>query len=316
MAEGEGRDPARFPRVVLGTICVPWTSGHELDSDLFHETVSSHVGMGIRDLYVFGTAGEGHAVDERRFDAVVQAFADATGRLGVEPMVGVISLSTMTALDRIERAMALGIRRFQVSLPSWGTLVEGEVRSWADTVLGRFPTGRFVQYDLRRAGRLMEPATYAAIAADHANLVGTKNGTWDVLRILALHRDAPMLRHFLTEMGYPFGCAVGRPGLLMSVSGANPAAGIRFFESGVRGDLGELLARQGELVAIEAALERAAGGSGAHMDGAFERMLHRLVDERFPMSQLPPYASVPEEGYRAFRDWLAATHPRWLPGAG
>ncbi|MEZ4596094.1 MAG: hypothetical protein R3C32_04180 [Chloroflexota bacterium] len=59
--------------------------GPRADSDLFHETVSSHVGMGIRDLYVFGTAGEGHAVDERRFDAVVQAFADATGRLGWSP---------------------------------------------------------------------------------------------------------------------------------------------------------------------------------------------------------------------------------------
>jgi dihydrodipicolinate synthase/N-acetylneuraminate lyase len=162
----------------------------------------------------------------------------------------------------------------------------------------------------------MEPAQYAAIAADHANLVGTKNGTWDILRILALHQEAPMLRHFLTEMGYPFGSAVGSPGLLMSLSAANPAAGIRFFEAGVRGDLGELLARQGELVAIEAALEAAAGDSGAHMDGAFERMLHRLVDDRFPLRQLPPYAPVPESGYHAFREWLAATHPRWMPDAG
>jgi dihydrodipicolinate synthase/N-acetylneuraminate lyase len=309
-------DQARFPRVVLGTICIPWTTRHELDVELLHETVASHAGLGIRDLYVFGTAGEGYAVDEARFDAVVTAFVDATARLGIEPMVGVISLSTMTVLDRIERAMAAGVRRFQVSLPSWGTLVDGEVRTWADTLFGRFPAAWFVQYDLRRTGRLMEPAAYAAIAADHPNLVATKNGTWDVLRILALHREAPMLRHFLTEMGYPFGCAVGRPGLLMSLSGANPAAGIRFFEAGLRGDLGELLARQGELVAIEAALERAAGDSGAHMDGAFERMLHRLVDERFPMAQLPPYAAVPEAGYRAFRDWLAATHPRWLPEAG
>ncbi|MEZ4596095.1 MAG: hypothetical protein R3C32_04185 [Chloroflexota bacterium] len=197
----------------------------------------------------------------------------------------------------------------------------GDARRGRGPVLGghrarAISTGRFVQYDLRRAGRLMEPATYAAIAADHANLVGTKNGTWDVLRILALHRDAPMLRHFLTEMGYPFGCAVGRPGLLMSVSGANPAAGIRFFESGVRGDLGSCSPVRGSWWQSRRHSSGRLAGRGAHMDGAFERMLHRLVDERFPMSQLPPYASVPEEGYRAFRDWLAATHPRWLPGAG
>ncbi len=309
-------DPARFPRVVLGTVCIPWTARLELDRDLFAETVALHAGLGIRDLYVFGTAGEGYAVDEERFDAVVATFVSIAGDLDIEPMVGLISLSTMTVLGRIERAMAAGVRRFQVSLPSWGTLADGEVRTWADLVLGRFPDAEFLQYDLRRTGRLMDPRAYAVIAADHPNLVGTKNGTSDILRILALHRDAPMLRHFLTEMGYPFGCAVGRPGLLMSLSAANPAAGIRFFQAGVHGDLGELLTSQAELVAIEAALEDAAGDSGAHMDGAFERMLHRLVDERFPLAQLPPYADVPETGYRAFRAWLAATHPRWLPDAG
>lgn len=309
-------EEARFPRTVLGTVCIPWTASWELDRELFMETVELHVRLGIRDLYVFGTAGEGFAVDEARFDAVVAAFTEVARPLGVEPMVGVISLSTPTVLGRIERAMAAGVRRFQVSLPSWGTLTDTEVRRYLDLVLGRFPDAAFVQYDLRRTGRLMDLAQYAAIAADHPNLVGTKNGTWDILRILALHRQAPMLRHFLTEMGYPFGCAVGEPGLLMSLSAANPAAGIRFFEAGVRHDLGELLARQAELVAIEAALEAAAGDSGAHMDGAFERMLHRLVDERFPLDQLPPYAPVPESGYVAFREWLAATHPRWLPDAG
>jgi dihydrodipicolinate synthase/N-acetylneuraminate lyase len=309
-------DTARYPRVVLGTVCIPWTEGWELDRERFTQTVELHVRRGLRDLYVFGTAGEGYAVDERRFDDVVGAFTQVAGALAIEPMVGVISLSTTSVIGRIERAMAAGVRRFQISLPSWGTLTDGEARTYLDLILGRFPEADFVQYDLRRMGRLMDPAQYAAIAADHANLVGTKNGTWDILRILALHREAPMLRHFLTEMGYPFGCAVGAPGLLMSLSAANPAAGIRFFEAGVAGDLGELLARQAELVGIEEALEAAAGDSEAHMDGAFERMLHRLLDDDFPLRQLPPYANVPEAGYQAFHAWLAATHPRWMPDAG
>ncbi len=112
--------------------------------------------------------------------------------------------------------------------------------------------------------------------------MGTKNGTSDILRIHDLLTDAPMLRHFLTEMGYPFGCSVGAPGLLMSLSSTNPPAGIRFLRSGIDGDLGTLLAQQGELVAIEVALEAAAGDSGAHMDGSFEKMLHELLDDALP----------------------------------
>jgi dihydrodipicolinate synthase/N-acetylneuraminate lyase len=230
---------------------------------------------------------------------------DEAGGLGIEPMVGCISLSTATIIGRIERSMAKGVRRFQVALPGWGVLTDGEVHTFADSVLGRFPDADFVQYDLLRTGRLIDPMLYAALAADHPNLVGTKNGTGDIMRIHGLLTGAPMLRHFLTELGYPYGSAV-----------ANPAAGLRFFQAGVVQDLGTLLAQQAELIPIEVALTEAAGDSGAHIDGAFEKMLHRVLDDRFPLRLLPPYADVPEEGYQRFRAWLGTTLPHWLPEAG
>jgi dihydrodipicolinate synthase/N-acetylneuraminate lyase len=307
---------ARYPRVVLATICVPWTEGHEVDEDLLCETVRDHAARGLRHLYLFGTAGEGYAVSDGQFDHVVDLYAAESAALGIEPMVGLINLSMSTTIGRIERAMARGVRRFQFALPGWGTLTDTEVRSFMDGVLGRFQTASFIHYNLMRTGRLISPSLYATIAADHPNLVGTKNGTSDILRIHGLLTEAPMLRHFLTEMGYPFGCSVGAPGLLMSLSSTNPAAGIRFFQSGVDGDLGTLLAQQAELVAIEVALEAAAGDSGAHMDGSYEKMLHRVLDDRFPLRMLPPYAAVPEAGYQAFRSWLDIALPQWAPGAG
>ena len=42
-------------------------------------------------------------------------------------MVGVISLSLGTILDRIERCRAKGVRHFQISLPSWGALGDSEL---------------------------------------------------------------------------------------------------------------------------------------------------------------------------------------------
>ncbi len=316
MSPPRGSDDARFPRTVLATACIPWTADWEVDEPLFRASIRQRVALGIRDLYVFGTAGEGYAVTERQFDTVVDLFVDEARTLGIEPMVGVISLSTMTVLERIERAMGRGVRRFQFALPAWGVLTDAEVAVYFRRVLDRFPEARFLHYDLMRSGRLMVPAMYARLAEAHPNLVGTKNGTSDILRIHGLLTEAPMLRHFLTELGYPFGCSVGAPGLLMSLSSTDPEAGIRFFQSGVEGDLGTLLAQQGELVAIEVALEAAAGDSGAHMDGSFEKMLHRLLDDRFPLRMLPPYSAVPEVGYLAFRSWLETTLPRWAPDPG
>ena len=73
-----------------------------------------------------------------------------------------------------------------------------------------------------------------------------------------------------------------------------------FFAGGLEGD----------------ALEAAAGASGAHMDGSFEKMLQRLLDDRFPLRMLPPYSAVPEAGFQAFRTWLEHTYPHWTPDAG
>jgi len=76
-------------------------------------------------MYVFGTAGEGHAVSEPQFDRIVRVFADEVAALAkslkreLHPMVGVISLSTTTIQERIRLARDLGITDFQISLPSW-----------------------------------------------------------------------------------------------------------------------------------------------------------------------------------------------------
>jgi len=42
-------------------VCIPWTERWALDRDLFAATVELRARLGIRDLYVFGTAGEGFA---------------------------------------------------------------------------------------------------------------------------------------------------------------------------------------------------------------------------------------------------------------
>ncbi len=309
-------DPARFPRTILPTVCIPWTEALEVDVPLFTEMVRGRLANGIRHLYVFGTAGEGHAVTEGRFDTIVRAFAEACADVPeAHPMVGLISQSTLTQVERVERAMALGIRDFQFTLPAWGVLTDDEVRAHARFLLARFPEARFLHYNLLRTGRLITAPLYAELAAEHPNLVATKQGTGDVLRIHALLTGAPMLRHFLTEVGYPFGCSIGgRPGLLQSLSSTNERAAWAYFRSGIEGDLAALGRAQLDHLALEDALVEF-GGAGPHMDGAFEKMMQKLVDERVPLRLLPPYRAVTDEGWAGYRDWMRANLPHLLPDA-
>src|SRR5438105_3145032 len=108
----------RFPACILATCVVPWSDDDTFLEDLFRRQVSTLLAHGTKHLYIGGTAGEGYAVSERQFDQIVAVFHDAMQQDGAEAMVGVISLSLPTIIDRIERAAAIGVRLFQISLPS------------------------------------------------------------------------------------------------------------------------------------------------------------------------------------------------------
>lgn len=312
----DANDPARFPRTILPTVCIPWTESLELDAALFGDMVRGRLANGIRHLYVFGTAGEGHAVTERQFDTIVRAFVDACSDTpDAHPMVGLITQSALTQVERVERAMAMGVRDFQFTLPAWGVLTDDEVRTHARFLLARFPEARFLHYNLLRAGRLVTAPLYAELADEHPNLVATKQGTGDALRISSLLTGAPLLRHFLTESGYPFGCSIGgRPGLLQSLSSTNERAAWAYFRAGVEGDLAALGRAQVDHLALLDAL-LACGGPGPHMDGAFEKMMQKLVDERVPLRLLPPYRAVSDEGWAAYKAWMQSNLPHLMPDA-
>ena len=106
-------------------------------------------------------------------------------------MVGIISLSLPTILERIAFAAACGVRTFQFSLPSWGPLNDHEMRRFFAEICGAFPDLAFLHYNLMRTGRLVRPQEYAELAAAHPNLVATKYGAGDPETVAGLLHYAP-----------------------------------------------------------------------------------------------------------------------------
>src|SRR5688572_19776713 len=157
-------DIARHPRCIMGTVCIPWTADYHLDESLFRHAVRDLLQHGTRQLYLFGTAGEGHAVSERQFHQITRLFIEEMARFDAPPMVGVITPSLSQAIERIEWAISMDVRRFQISLPSWGACTEAETFTFFQQICERFPQSQFMHYNLKRAGRLVTAPEYARLA--------------------------------------------------------------------------------------------------------------------------------------------------------
>jgi dihydrodipicolinate synthase/N-acetylneuraminate lyase len=300
----------RYPACILCTCVVPWDDAGNLIESLFVDEINRMLQV-TRHLYVFGTAGEGHAVTDRQFERIARVFHDTMRAGGAEPMVGVISLSLPTIVERIERARQIGVRQFQISLPSWGALTDDEMQTFFRATCGRFRDCQFLHYNLMRTKRLVTPEQYAQLADEHPNLVGTKNCSDSMDRLAGLLTLSPQLQHFPGEAGYVYASQLGECGLLASIA-SNRSAIQAFFDAGRRRDLPTLIAMHAEIAAIFKELI-AAVGSDAHIDSAFDKMLWKLQDERFPLRLLPPYQGASDAAFQRFAEFVRTKHPRWWP---
>ena len=288
---------------ILATAVVPWNERFEFEEATFRRQVQTIARNLTRHIYIFGTAGEGYAVSEKQFDQVTRAFWASAQESGVSPMVGLISLSLPTIIDRIERAYAIGFRTFQLSLPSWGVLTDVEVDQFFAATCGRFPDCQFHHYNLMRTKRLLTSAEYRRLADAHPNFVGVKASTADPAVLADLLTVSPRLRFFFTEMGYAIARRTHETGFLISLASVHPDRAKEF----VAGDDARRTADVADFYAMAATLKEIAVNR-FHIDGAYDKMLFRMSDPEFPLRLLPPYQYATEDDFNRFK---AALPVRW-----
>tara|TARA_Y100000590_G_C15254670_1_gene838833 strand:- start:2 stop:310 length:309 start_codon:yes stop_codon:yes gene_type:complete len=99
----------RYPSTIMATCVVPWTESYELDEERFRACICRHL-TGLTDsLYIFGTDGEGYAVSDRQFDQVARLFWNEMQAGDGRALLGVISLSPSTIVERIELGRDIGL---------------------------------------------------------------------------------------------------------------------------------------------------------------------------------------------------------------
>ena len=300
----------RYPQCILATCCIPWDDNQQFAENIFRHSVQGMVSRGTKHLYVFGTAGEGYAVTDQQFDQIVSVFAEEMLQAKASPMVGVISLSTGTIIERIERSRDMGVLDFQISLPSWGALSESELFEFFRQVCGRFPDCRFVHYNLPRTKRMVTGKEYGRLAAEHPNLVGTKNCGDSLSHIYSLMHDAPQLQHFLSESGYVYGSLFGECSILASFIMNWPRLR-ELLDAGKRRDIATLTAIQHEVTTVLRTLFEVVPDN--RIDGAYDILFEKMYNPSVPLRLLSPYTGSTDDEFHRFVKLLAERLPEWVP---
>jgi dihydrodipicolinate synthase/N-acetylneuraminate lyase len=299
----------RLPPTALATCVLPWDDRLRFDEQAFREHVRLVAAHMTRHLYIFGTAGEGYAVTETQFRDIARVFWDEARRCGATPMLGVISTSLGTVIERIEFGLELGYRQFQISFPSWGAVSDAERDAFFRDTCGRFAGAQFLHYNTPRGGRVLTGREYGRLAAEYASLAAVKFTSSDAAVVAELVRNSDPVQCFLTEPAYVLAPPDAGCGLLVSLSGARLGLPGRF--QAARGDglraLGQLAAAIDEL--LEDSFRAAC--PAAHMDGAYEKVLARAHGARLPLRLLPPHQGATEDAWRRFEAGLGQ-----LPGLG
>jgi dihydrodipicolinate synthase/N-acetylneuraminate lyase len=302
----------RYKRTVLATCCVPWSAPFELDEVMFRRSVRGLLSRGLSDLYVFGTAGEGHAVSDTLFARIVDVFLEEMAVGGATPMVGVISCSVATMRDRVRYCLERGCTNFQFALSGWSGGGATELRSVLQELCREFPEASFLHYNTARSGRIVPAREYRELADEFPNLVGTKYGAGNPEVLTELLMEVPELRHFFTELGFYYGSAVGPCGLLASISSTNPRRAWGYLREAEKADRGALAEDFGELAAMMAALRKAVG-EGSFVDGVYDKILAKVLEPEFPLALLPPQTCGAADAWQRYRDFLETHFPGWLP---
>ncbi len=302
----------RYEQCILATCCIPWTEDFRFEEAIFRRHVQRILDEGTDHIYIFGTAGEGHAVSDELFEEIARAFVDQMVSGGGVPMVGVINTSLATILKRIEFAGSLGVEDFQISVPAWGDCSFREAHRFFEVVCTRFPEFRFLHYNTVRGGRVLTASEYAEIAEAFPNFAGTKNVQDSLGTVAALVQTTPQLRHFFTEQPFAAACLMGLDaGFLISIAGTNWARAREFYRAGVTGDRDRVATDTFELERVRN-LVLTLRSDRRMSDGAYDKMYQRMLDEEFPLRLLPPYEYFTDEEFLTLKTRIQSISPGWV----
>lgn len=301
----------RYPAMALGAALIPWKEDFTLDEALFRRSVRNMTDSGLKYIYIFGTAGEGYAVNDEEFIHITRIFIDEMKRNGATPIVGCISISASQMIARLRSAYDLGARDFQISFPSWGALTDTEVDIFFHQVCDQFPDCKFMHYNNGgRSKKLLRAKDYIRLAGEIPNLASVKfmnDSLEDVINVVKA--DCP-IQFVLSEYGYGYGCLFGECSMLFSSISSHLPTAWRLFRAGQERDIDTIVELEKEVaVSQEVLFETCATPV---INAAYDKLYAKAAIPEFPMRLYPPYQTFSDEQVSNYFSQMQSRLPQWF----
>ena len=287
----------RYPVTMMCAACIPWTNDFQFDEASFRSEVKHLVDNAVKSIYIFGTAGEGYALNTKVFSQIVGVFLDECSKgENVMPMTGIISTSMMEILERIEIARDLGCKDFQIALPCWGALSNEEVVDFFKLVCNKFSDCRFIHYNNgARSKKLCTIDLYMKLAKEVDNLVAVKYSTSNTYEIYnTVKSDSPITFFLVDSGGYTYGSMVGTCGFLNSFASVDMNLAWKYFYAGQNNQykkLFELDQFYKELEACFSFIDR------DMIDSAYDKVIEKVANSDFNHFLFPPYKGLTDQEF-------------------
>ncbi len=226
-------------RGIWAGITLSWDEDYELDEAAFRENLRRLVEVRPHGIYVFGSTGEFHAVNDEEFRRVVDIMVEEVGPSGIPTQAGCNGLATREIIGKLKYAQGAGADGGQVALPSWMKLTEPEiVQFWRD-ISEAVPDLPLISYNISRTGWYMYAEQYRQIMEVAPNLIGIKWSGSPELDLQLLEETipaTPQLAHFLGEGNLLQGMRFGVQGCYSAWVFAWPRRTIQMFNLADQGN--------------------------------------------------------------------------------
>lgn len=288
----------RYPSVMMATALIPWDENYEFMPDVFKSQVNHMIAGGLKHIYLFGTAGEGYAVNNKQFITIVKLFSEIMAGDGLHPMVGLVDMSIARMKEKLEIAYSFGIREFQFSLPCWAQLNNTEIFNFFDALLPKYPNCKFLNYNLSKTKRLLEPEELFELAALHPNFVAVKQTRGEESDLAAIASSGTPLQFFVTERNFLNLSKMTECGLLMSISNTDLNMATKLFNACINKDFASADKFMNTFWDIRTEMINSI--TFPAIDGVYDKLYTKFNVPEFPLRLLPPYQYASDQTFEKF----------------
>lgn len=288
----------RYPSAMMATALIPWDENNNFMTEVFDRQVEHMIDGGLKHIYLFGTAGEGYAVSNRQFTDIVRRFSELMSGDGLKPMVGLIDMSVSRMIEKLEIAYSHGIREYQFSLPNWGPLNNDEVFEFFDALLPKYQDCKFLNYDLKRTKRFLEPEELFELALLHPNFAAVKYTRGEESDFTAIAASGTPLQFFVTEKNFLNLSKLTECGLLMSISNIDLGLATEFYMDCKGGNFDKAQVIMDKLWEIRTGMIDSIDFPA--IDGVYDKLYTKYNVRDFPLRLLPPYQCASENAFEKF----------------